>query len=252
MSSTYSADAFLDDDGFDLYYYADCELEARDFEISSQMLLPQYQDEATVFYPQADNGISVDLSSVVGMMLLAIVAIAIILQGVGQVSTAAPVKNENADRSSDEIDQNPQPHLMEDPLFFSKVYDEYVITQGPHGMEYGHYAIDLTGGRGANIYSPITGVVVELYVDYLNNTTLVIENEIYVVTFMHGDYEVTLGQNVLAGDVLGYESNHGYTMDMAGTLCYENPGCGNHTHLNVFDKRIQANVNPLDLLRHGE
>jgi hypothetical protein len=46
---------------------------------------------------------------------------------------------------------------------------------------------------------------------------------------------------------VGVESNLGYTTDMAGVPCWGRD-CGYHTHLNVFDKRIGGNVNPLELL----
>lgn len=134
-----------------------------------------------------------------------------------------------------------------DPLAFIAPYAQYTITQGPHGMSYGHYAIDLAAGRGSEITSPINGIVAQLYVDEYGNPTLVIENEVYVVTFLHGDYSVAVGDKLKAGQSIGAESNKGYTMDMAGNLCYNREWCGNHTHLNVYDKRIRANVNPLEL-----
>ncbi len=131
-------------------------------------------------------------------------------------------------------------------LPFAPLYDDYVITQGPHGMSYGHYAIDLAAGAGAPIYAPIDGVVTALYVDGIGNPTLVIENEQYSVTFLHGDYIVTMGQAVTQSMQLGTESNKGNVTDMAGNSC-RNRNCGYHTHLNVFDKTIGTNVNPLDL-----
>jgi len=132
-------------------------------------------------------------------------------------------------------------------LTFVAPYKEYAITQGPHGMSYGHYAIDIAAGRGAEITSPINGAVTQLYVDEYGNPTLVIENEVYAVTFLHGDYSVAVGDVLKVGQPIGVESNKGYTMDMAGNLCYNREWCGNHTHLNVYDKRIFSNVNPLDL-----
>lgn len=130
---------------------------------------------------------------------------------------------------------------------FAAPYEDYIITQGPHGFSYGHMAIDISAGKGAKIKSPINGVVTELYVDEWGNPTLVIENEIYRVTLLHGNYKVQEGDVVEIGKVLGKESNQGYTTDLAGRSCW-NRDCGYHTHLNVFDKRIGANVNPLDLI----
>lgn len=129
-------------------------------------------------------------------------------------------------------------------------YTDYRITQGLHGQSYGHLAIDIAAGRGEPIYSPINGRVSERYIDEYNNPTLVIENDIYIVTLLHGDYSVEEGDEIEIGQQIGQESNHGYTKDMMGNLCYEREYCGNHTHLNIYDKRVQANVNPLDLIRN--
>jgi murein DD-endopeptidase MepM/ murein hydrolase activator NlpD len=134
-----------------------------------------------------------------------------------------------------------------DPLEFISPYNHYTLTQGPHGFSYGHMAIDIAAGKGATIYSPINGYVTELFTDGLGNPTLIIENEIYRVTLMHGHYSVNVGDILTAGQPIGTESNIGNTTDMQGRSC-RNRDCGYHTHLNVFDKRLSANINPLDLL----
>ena len=108
-------------------------------------------------------------------------------------------------------------------------------------------AIDIAAGRGEPLLSPINGVVTQLFMDEYGNPTIVIENDVFQVMFLHGDYTVAIGDALKVGQVFGAESNKGYTMDMAGNLCYNREWCGNHSHLNVFDKRIQANVNPLGL-----
>ena len=64
---------------------------------------------------------------------------------------------------------------------------------------------------------------------------------------MHGIYHSKIGERVRSGQPIGEESNLGNTTDMQGRSC-RNRDCGYHTHLNVYDKRIGANVNPLDLL----
>ena len=135
-----------------------------------------------------------------------------------------------------------------DPLAFAAPYTNYTLTQGPHGQSYGHLAIDLAAGRGAPILSPINGGITGNYTDQYGNTTLVIENDVYRVLLLHGDYFLQVGNEVKLGDQVGTESNHGYTTDMAGNRCYGRENCGNHTHLNVFDKRTGANANPLDLI----
>lgn len=133
------------------------------------------------------------------------------------------------------------------PTDFVSPYDHYTLTQGVHGYSYGHMAVDIAAGKGATIFSPIHGEVTERFIDGIGNPTLVIENEVYRVTMLHGDYSVQIGENLKAGESVGIESNLGNTTDMQGISC-RNRDCGYHTHLNVFDKRIGANINPLDLL----
>ncbi len=127
-------------------------------------------------------------------------------------------------------------------------YEHYVLTQGLHGYSYGQMAIDLAAGKGAEILSPINGVVTGRYTDQYGNPTLVIENDFYTVTLLHGKYTVSVGDRLSLGQPVGQESNQGYTADSHGRLCQGRKGCGYHTHLNIFDKRLQSNVNPLDLI----
>lgn len=138
-------------------------------------------------------------------------------------------------------------NISTDILAFAAPYTDYSITQGIHGMSYGHMAIDIAAGRGEPLLSPINGIITQLYMDEYGNPTVLIENDVYQVMFLHGDYTVAVGDTLKVGQQFGTESNKGYTMDMAGNLCYNREWCGNHSHLNVFDKRIQSNVNPLGL-----
>jgi murein DD-endopeptidase MepM/ murein hydrolase activator NlpD len=133
------------------------------------------------------------------------------------------------------------------PESFAAPYTEYWITQGLHGFSYGHMAIDIAAGEGEPVLSPIAGQVTRKNTDGYGNPVLVIENEVYRVTLLHGIYSVEVGEIVNQGSVVGEESNIGYTTDMQGRLC-AGRDCGFHTHLNVFDKRVGGNVNPLDLL----
>ena len=131
---------------------------------------------------------------------------------------------------------------------FASPYETYTLTQGLHGQSYGHLAIDIAAGKGAKIHAPINGVVSARFVDQYGNTTLVIENEHYQVLMLHGNYTVAEGAQVEIGQVVGTESNNGYTLDMAGRPC-AGRDCGYHTHLNVYDKQLGTNVNPLNLIR---
>jgi murein DD-endopeptidase MepM/ murein hydrolase activator NlpD len=126
-------------------------------------------------------------------------------------------------------------------------YDQFTLTQGPHGYSYGHMAIDIAAGKGVVLKSPIQGYVTALFTDQYGNPTLVIENDIYQVTLLHGKYKVAVGDQIQLGQMVGRESNLGNTTDMLGHSC-RGRDCGYHTHLNIFDKRIGTNINPLSLI----
>ena len=128
-------------------------------------------------------------------------------------------------------------------------YDTYFLTQGLHGESYGHLAIDIAAGNGSTIYSIINGVVTGTGYDQWSNTFIQIENDVYTVLYMHGVYGLAVGDAVTAGQVIGTESNIGYTLDSYGNVCgYTGRDCGYHTHLNVFDKRLGLNIDPLTLI----
>ncbi len=134
--------------------------------------------------------------------------------------------------------------LYDDQTILNAPYDNYIITQGLHGFNYGHAAIDISGGKGSTIISPINGIISERYIDDQDNTTLIIENDKFKVTFLHGNYIVNVGDKVIVGQTIGSEGNNGYTTDMLGRLC-TNRDCGYHSHLNVFDKELGRNIDPL-------
>lgn len=146
--------------------------------------------------------------------------------------------------------QEAEPEPREaDALAFEAPYSNYVLTQGPHGQSYGHLAIDLAAGKGAAILSPINGRVTEKYTDQWGNPTIIIENDVYQVKMLHGIYSAEVGQRVSIGEQVGVESNLGYTTDMRGVRCAGRTDyCGYHTHLNVYDKTQERNVNPLSLI----
>ncbi|MEM7117956.1 MAG: M23 family metallopeptidase [Chloroflexota bacterium] len=140
------------------------------------------------------------------------------------------------------------PEPIFDPTVVVSPYDTYWLTQGLHGQSYGHLAIDIAAGKNSPVYSPIHGEVTAIYTDQYGNPTLVIENDRYAITMLHGLYEVVKGQQVEAGQYVGREGNLGYTTDMNGVLCTGRENCGYHTHLNIFDKRIQTNIDPRTVL----
>jgi murein DD-endopeptidase MepM/ murein hydrolase activator NlpD len=130
----------------------------------------------------------------------------------------------------------------------SPPYENYTLTQGPHGFSYGHMAIDISAGQGAIIKSPIQGYVSDLYTDQYGNPTLVIENDFFQITMLHGKYKVAVGEQIAWGQMLGRESNLGLTTDMQGRSCL-NRACGYHTHINIFDKQLGENVDPLEVMK---
>jgi len=134
-----------------------------------------------------------------------------------------------------------------DPEETASPYDHYTLTQGLHGFSYNHMAVDITDGEGATIMSPINGMVTAHFVDDLGNTTLLIENDIYMVTLLHGIYTVSPGDKLVVGQTIGEESNQGNTYDAFGRSC-RGRDCGYHTHLNIFNKQLGSNVDPLPLI----
>lgn len=211
--------------------------------------LPMIDDLANSEWPVP--GRKIDPLAIVLVGLLVFLAIQLLLDGrraETEISLAANASmTGEASLSSESSGQASTQLIPADPSLVIFPYDNYWITQGPHGMSYGHMAIDIAAGKGTVIKSPIQGVVTANYIDVYGNTTLVVENERYQVTLLHGDYSAAVGQEVHNGDPIGAESNKGYTTDMQGRLC-QGRDCGHHTHLNVYDKSANQNVNPLDIL----
>jgi len=125
-------------------------------------------------------------------------------------------------------------------------YADYAVTQGVHGYEYGHLAIDITAGKGVEIQSLINGEISANFTDPVGSTIIMIENERWQITLVHGIFSASVGDFVRKGQVIGIESNQGNTVDLQGRSC-RGRDCGYHTHINIFDKRSGVNVNPLDL-----
>lgn len=181
-----------------------------------------------------DQGVSLSSLAASSQDQNAGAALAISIQGAvqaGDTGGQSPISNED----------------LGDPNIIAAPYSQYTLTQGLHGFDYGHMAIDIAAGKGAEILSPINGIVSALYIDEWGNTTLVIENERYQVMMLHGLYAVGVGERVVLGQAVGKESNQGNTVDGQGRSC-RGRDCGYHTHLNIFDKQLGANVDPLELL----
>lgn len=124
------------------------------------------------------------------------------------------------------------------------------ISQNLHGANYGHKAYDIVCGGNSNapLFSPLEGKVTAKYLDGYGNTVLVIENEQSEVTLLHGYYSVEVGDQIETGGHIGYQANFGNTWSQ-GEYCGTGSGCGQHTHINVYDKGEGSNVNPLNLIK---
>jgi len=205
-----------------------------------------------VYAEYGDAGLSVPPVDMVVIIAAILVAISLVWGALALITDsstgAVPLPPFSTPK---EIDAEVKPLApsfpLGDPAAIIAPYDEYIVTQGVHGLSYGHMAIDIAAGKGEPIRSPISGVVSEHYFDAIGNPTIVIENEVYQVTFLHGRYSVQLGDELTIGDQIGTESNLGNTRDMQGRSC-RGRDCGYHTHLNVFNKQSGTNVNPLELI----
>lgn len=199
-------------------------------------------------YPLGEEWLTPQPPGMLVVILVGFVIVLAMMGGVVHLSGQVKVEQVASSIPSGNVGTGSKLYV-EEPTAVTAPYTEYALTQGLHGQSYGHLAIDLAAGRGEPVRSPINGFVTNLYVDEYGNTTLVIENDVYTVTILHGDFSVAIGEQLRTGQIVGAEGNNGYTMDFLGNLCYGRVYCGNHTHLNIFDKRIQANVNPLDLIQ---
>jgi murein DD-endopeptidase MepM/ murein hydrolase activator NlpD len=233
-------------------------------EAAPQNELIFYETDASA-YAEAYEGeprASADLLAIAPIIALLLIGASLLinsLSGTQSVAVPAPqasgtMTQESAETAPPPITinppttrDNPAPTIT-DPTTFVAPYDSYVITQGMHGFSYGHAAIDIAAGKGATLKSSIGGTVTAKYTDGVGNPVLVIENDVYKLTLLHGIYTVSVGDQVEAGQIIGEESNIGNVTDMQGNSC-RNRDCGYHSHLNVFDKRLGQNVNPLELLK---
>ena len=198
-----------------------------------------------------DQGCGMMIITLAVMLMLGFILLSGSKSQTGVAQASAPTKAVQAKKKSpSKSSQTTSAHTSSssaDPNQIESPYPHYILTQGPHGASYGQMAVDIYAGKGSTIHSPINGAVAYNYVDNIGNTTLIIENSRYRVLLMHGDYTVKVGDTVSIGDPVGTESNHGNTVDYQGRSC-RGRDCGYHTHLNIYDKKIAANVNPLTLI----
>ena len=215
---------------------------------------PYYGAYGGTLAGQQPRALQIDPVTVVAVaLILAFIITSLLNQDERTAAVAVPQLNEAAARPVATAAPAPTvappaaPEAAGDPAAIIMPYDDYILTQGLHGQSYGHLAIDIKAGEGAIIKSPIEGVVTQLYTDEIGNPTLVIENDVFQVMMLHGIYTVKIGDQVKIGQPVGTESNLGNTRDAWGNSC-RGRDCGYHTHLNVFDKRLGTNVNPLEVM----
>ena len=188
----------------------------------------------------------VALAAAILVCLGLILGVGYIIKDTDKIDIITSTSFQKTEKSEDKIPQPVAP-ISNSPTAISAPYGQYIITQGIHGQSYGHMAIDIAAGKGEPIKSPIDGIVSNYFIDGIGNPTLVIENDYYQVTMLHGNFSVEIGDVLTMGDQVGTEGNLGNTRDMQGRSC-RNRDCGYHTHLNVFDKQANSNINPLDVI----
>ena len=110
-------------------------------------------------------------------------------------------------------------------------YRSYHVTQGNHrGL-----AVDIAGNKGTPILAMFDGYVSSNYIDGYGNSTLIIMGDNgWTSTMLHGNYTAGQGTLVQAGQQVGTESNIGNTYDRQGNSC-RGRDCGYHTHLTLTD-----------------
>lgn len=209
-----------------------------------------YEEE----WAEAEYWDAIGYGSKLPVELVLIMAVVLVAAGLGWAAlknyagaTAVTIPGQATEFERRSSSEEPLALPLPDAATIIAPYDEYIVTQGVHGLSYGHMAIDIAAGKGAAIKSPISGFVSQYYFDAIGNPTLVIENDRYEVTLLHGVYTVEPGEALRVGDLIGTESNLGNTRDMQGNSC-RNRDCGYHTHLNVFDKKLASNIDPLDVI----
>jgi hypothetical protein len=111
---------------------------------------------------------------------------------------------------------------------------DYVLTADCHPDRgwISSCPIDLAGGKGTPLFSPISGNVSFTPNDGFGNPMWVIQNSQWKVLFLHGNFDVREGY-VMRGQKIGTEGNNGYV------LCWDNKppngrDCGYHTHIEII------------------
>ncbi len=115
------------------------------------------------------------------------------------------------------------------------VAESPLLTQPIHGCAYGLAGVDISSRNPRSLLlAPMPGRLTT-YTDQWQNTTIRLENDEWIVWLLHPrSYRLREGE-VKRGDVLGVMGAIGYAT-------------GPHVHYAVYDRLLDAFVNPLDLL----
>jgi len=121
------------------------------------------------------------------------------------------------------------------------IYPEYtVINSALHGAN-GWRGVDIAAGCGMPVYAPFSGIVEANNIDHQGNPTLTIRgNGNYLITLLHGDYVVEVGDRVKTGQIIGTENLTGYFVGAA-------PIC----HSHVILKQNGRELNYLEWQKSG-
>lgn len=115
-------------------------------------------------------------------------------------------------------------------------YADFWLSQRVHGCDYNHAAVDIVSASDPTILSPITGCVTKNGYDGVGNSIIIIDNDQYIITLLHGNYNIYPPDCVTRGQPIGKEASIGISS-------------GPHTHLNIYDKICRCNINPMLLIK---
>ena len=112
------------------------------------------------------------------------------------------------------------------------LYSKAVCYQNV-GCLQGHNGIDIVGPHGSPIYCVSGGVVVEVKLDAggFGKHVRVLDNDSEWVYGHLSQINVTVGQNIASGEVLGLMGNSGFVVSGATPYWKYNPYAGTHLHL---------------------
>ncbi len=134
---------------------------------------------------------------------IGIVSLAMVIGGVAQTSNTNPGTSQVASTAI----------TMQSPLAISNVLKNYsdseLLFNKTLGQWEAHKAIDFAAESGTDVYASLGGTVASVYTNYMEGTVVVVEHVNNLKTIyksLDSNTEVTQGQEIKKGDLLGYVS----------------------------------------------